>query len=241
MKDREKERLELVAENSLYDKGANAVGIRYCFRVLHRHLIDGNILEMGPAEGLMTEFLNHTSRQITCVEGSKKFCDLLVKKFPSIEVINALFEDYKPAEKYRNIVMGHVLEHVEDPVSILKMVKEWLSPGGIVFAAVPNARSLHRQAGVVMGLLDAENALNNMDRHHGHRRVFDPESFRQVFLKSDFCIEFFGGYWLKPVSMRQIEENWSDSMLEAFMILGERYPDIAGEIYIIASAKLSDS
>lgn len=129
--------------------------------------------------------------------------------------------------------MEHVLEHVEDPVFIVKTAKEWLAPGGIVFAAVLNARSLHRQAGVVMGLLNVENVLNDMDRHHRHRRVFDPESFRKVFLKSNLCIEFFGGYWLKPVSMHQIEENWTDSMIDAFMILGERHPDVAGEIYIV--------
>lgn len=44
----------------------------------------------------------------------------------------------------------------------------------------------------------------------------------------------FGGYWLKPVSNGQIEENWTGKMVEAFMKLGERYPDIAAEIYIIA-------
>jgi hypothetical protein len=32
--------------------------------------------------------------------------------------------------------------------------------------------------------------------HHGHRRVFDPESFRQCFLAAGLAIEVFGGYWL---------------------------------------------
>jgi hypothetical protein len=50
-------------------------------------------------------------------------------------------------------------------------------------------------------------------------------------------IEFFGGYWLKPLSNQQIEENWTPSMLDVFMRLGERYPDIAGEIYVVARAK----
>ena len=29
---------------------------------------------------------------------------------------------------------------------------------------------------------------------------------------------------------------WTPAMIEAFMQLGERYPDIAGEIYVLASA-----
>jgi hypothetical protein len=55
-----------------------------------------------------------------------------------------------------------------------------------------------------------------------------------VFLQAGFGIEIFGGYWLKPVSIRQIDETWTPEMLAAFMALGERYPDIAGEIYVIA-------
>ena len=43
-----------------------------------------------------------------------------------------------------------------------------------------------------------------------------------------------GGYWLKPVSNAQIEEAGNPEMLKAFMQMGERYPDIAAEIYIKA-------
>jgi hypothetical protein len=74
-----------------------------------------------------------------------------------------------------------------------------------------------------------------MDIHHGHRRVFNPESFRNVFLNSGLSVDVFGGYWMKPVSNKQIEESWTPEMLEAFMQLGERYPDIAAEIYVVAS------
>ena len=85
-----------------------------------------------------------------------------------------------------------------------------------------------------MGLLPAEDALNELDLHHGHRRVFNPESFRHCFIASGLDVEIFGGYWLKPVSNRQIEQDWTPEMLGAFMQLGERYPDIAAEIYVIA-------
>jgi hypothetical protein len=95
---------------------------------------------------------------------------------------------------------------------------------------------LHRQAAVLMGLLETEHALNEADRHHGHRRVYDPESFRRDFLRAGLSIEMFGGYWLKPVSNAQIAQSWTDDMLQAFMALGERYPDSAGEIYVVARA-----
>jgi 2-polyprenyl-3-methyl-5-hydroxy-6-metoxy-1,4-benzoquinol methylase len=131
-------------------------------------------------------------------------------------------------------VLGHVLEHVIDPVAVLKLARAWLAPGGRVLAAVPNARSVHRQAAVIMGLLPVEDAMSEADIHHGHRRIFNPETFRQVFVESGMEIEMFGGFWLKPVSNNQIEHTWTPAMLEAFMKIGERYPDIAAEIYIVA-------
>ncbi len=182
----------------------------------------------------MTGHLAGFAEKLTVVEGALTFCESLRERFPAADVVHSLFEDFKTTETFDSIILGHVLEHVEEPVSILGLVKGWLKPGGRVIAAVPNSRSLHRQAAVEMGLLPFEEAMNDADRFHGHRRIFNPETFRQVFRQAGLQIDFFGGYWLKPVSNRQVEETWSSEMVEAFITLGERYPDIAAEIYIVA-------
>lgn len=240
MKDfNEAEHLNSCASRSTYALGANAVSIRYSFKIFERFIAGRSILELGPAEGLMTELLLATGKSVTCLEGSSIFASLLREKFKknNVEIIESLFEEFNPSIKYDNIVLGHVLEHVDDPIKILSLVKKWLSPSGRVFAAVPNAQSIHRQAAVAMGLLSSESALNDSDHRNGHRRVFNPENFRGIFLESKLCIQIYGGYWLKPVSSGQIESSWTNEMLDAFMVLGERYPDIAGEIYVIASLK----
>ena len=236
----EKAHLEGISNDSLYAAGANAATIKYSFRIALRYLAGDSILEMGPAEGVMTELLSATGKSMTVVEGSALFCDRLMRRFPQIRVVHALFEEFQPEVKFDNIILGHVLEHVLDPVDILSRAKQWLKPGGRIFAAVPNARSVHRQAAVIMGLLPREDALNEMDLHHGHRRVFNPESFRSAFTQAGLRVDIFGGYWLKPVSNGQIESHWTPAMVEAFMQMGERYPDIAGEIYVLASEPLTD-
>lgn len=231
----EKAHLERISNVSLYAAGVNSVSIRYSFEVAQRYLVGDNLLEMGPAEGVMTELLAQTGKKMTLVEGSGLFCDSLRQRFPQANVVHALFEEFQPEELFDNIILGHVLEHVNDPVDVLSRVKNWLKPGtGRVFAAVPNARSIHRQSAVIMGLLPQEDSLNEMDIHHGHRRVFNPESFRCAFSQAGLKVEVFGGYWLKPLSNKQLEEDWTPEMLDAFMQLGERYPDIAGEIYVVA-------
>jgi 2-polyprenyl-3-methyl-5-hydroxy-6-metoxy-1,4-benzoquinol methylase len=228
------EHLERIASDSWYARGCNSRTIEYSFKIFTRHIRGESILELGPAEGVMTDMLAALARRFTLVEGSAKFCDDLRRRFPKAKVVRSLFEDFQTEERFDNIVLGHVLEHAADPIEILRLAKTWLSPEGRIMAAVPNARSVHRQAAVIMGLLPFEEAMNENDQHHGHRRVFTPETFRNAFLQAGLRIEIFGGYWLKPVSNRQIEETWTPEMLDGFMQLGERYPDIAGEIYVIA-------
>src|ERR1035441_7789078 len=225
----EKTRLEEISDVSLYCAGVNSTTIKYSFKIAQRHLVGDSILEMGPAEGIMTELLAATGKKLTLVEGSGLFCDSLRRRFPQSNIVHSLFEEFQSNELFDNIVLGHVLEHVEDPVDILSRAKLWLKPGmGRLFAAVPNARSVHRQAATIMGILRQEDALNEMDFHHGHRRVFNPETFRNAFSQASLRIEIFGGYWMKPLSNAQIEAFWTEEMIEAFMVLGERYPDIAG-------------
>ena len=149
----ESEKLQAISEVSTYSAGVMPTAITYSYQLLQRHMRGETVLEMGPAEGVMTERLVASGKLVTVVEGSALFCDSLRQRFPHIEVVHSLFEDYTPARRFDTVVLGHVLEHVQDPVDVLRRVKAWLAPSGCVFAAVPNSRSIHRQAAVLMGLL----------------------------------------------------------------------------------------
>jgi SAM-dependent methyltransferase len=230
----ERARLENIAADSWYGKGVNASTVAYSARVFSRFWRGDWCLELGPAEGLMTGVLAGRFPHLTIVEGALEFCRDLQARFPSATVVHSLFEEFDTAERFDTIILGHVLEHVECPVELLRHVSRFLAPGGVICSAVPNARSIHRQAAVIMGLLPTEHSMNETDLHHGHRRVYDPESFRSDFLAAGLKIRHFGGYWIKPLSNAQLEANWTPEMIDAFLQLGERYPDIAAEIYVIA-------
>lgn len=86
-----------------------------------------------------------------------------------------------------------------------------------------------------MGLLKHEKQLNDTDKINGHRRVYDMPTFQADFIKAGLKIIHSGGYWLKPLSNAQIERDWTREMIDAFLKLGEKYPDIAAEIYVVAT------
>src|SRR5580692_10101160 len=106
------EHLERIASDSWYARGCNSRTIEYSFKIFTRHIRGESILELGPAEGVMTDMLAPLARRFTLVEGSAKFCDDLRRRFPKAKVVRSLFEDFQAEEKFDNIVLGHVLEHV---------------------------------------------------------------------------------------------------------------------------------
>lgn len=228
-------RLENIAQHSIYGQGLSGVTVRYSGQLFLRYMNEGSVLELGPAEGIMTEILYPKYRNdYTVVDGSNLFINQLKLRYPDIKAFTSLFEDFVPKKKYSNIILGHVLEHVIDPVEIIKLCRDWLDDNGVILAAVPNANSIHRQAAVEMGLLKKLDDFSEKDRRHGHRRVFFRNEFIDCFTQAGCRILEHGGYWLKPLSDSQIEKDWTEDMVNAFFKLGENYPDIAGEIYVIA-------
>lgn len=235
----ELERIENSVQNGLSDRyeGVMALATTYCGGIFKKFMNQGSVLELGPANGVMTDILYPFFSDYTIVDGADFFVKNLLERYPNIKGYTSLFEEYVPKQKYDNIVLGHVLEHVEEPCRILKNCSSWLNEGGRILVAVPNANSIHRQAAVLMGLLKKENQLNETDKKNGHRRVYNLNELKSDFENAGLKILKAGGYWLKPLSNAQIDDIYNHEMIHAFLQLGEKYPEIAGEIYVIAENK----
>jgi 2-polyprenyl-3-methyl-5-hydroxy-6-metoxy-1,4-benzoquinol methylase len=226
---------ERVAQTFDYFEGVCAAAVDYSLGIVKRHLVGKRILEVGPADGHMTRGLANDF-DLTLVEPSETLCEKLRLHFPRAQVIHALVEDFVLSGRFDNILLCHLLDNVRDAEQVVRLAGSWLSSGGKIIAIVSNCESLHRQAAVQMGLLPAVNAFSERDQAQGKRRIFNPEEFRRLFSDAGLEIEVFGGYWLKPVSNRQIDQQWTPEMVDAFFALGERYPEIAAEMYIVARA-----
>lgn len=232
-----RENLDEYVENYSVQGKCMDMATEYCEKIFRRYMKEGSVLELGPAQGVMTRLLYPEYRDYTVVDGSELWIRELRNQYPEMECYCSFFEDFLPKRMYDNILLGHVLEHVDEPVEILKLCKKWLNPDAMVLCAVPNSHSLHRQAAVKMGMLEAEEQLNDKDRMVGHKRVYNLQMLCEHFDKAGYNIIKAGGYWLKPMTITQINQSWNYDMMNAFLQLGELYPDIAGEIYVIAASE----
>ena len=209
--------------------------IRFRYQTLKPHLEGPQGLELGPAEGEMTQFLVNNFETLTVVEGSEALLEQ-IPKFQNLIKVHSLFEYFKPNQKFNTIIMEHILEHVDDPVALLMKVKEWLMPGGKILIGVPNGNSIHRLVAVKMGLLKQQCELNSRDHALGHRRVYTHETLREHLSAAGLNLIEMGGVFFKPLSNQQIQENWTEDMIQGFYELGKDFPDSAAEIYAVTTS-----
>ncbi len=127
MLSKERKRVTEIARSAGYSEGVMYHTTRYCGEIFMRYMNSGSVLELGPAEGLMTDVLfPKFSDDYTVVDGADFFVESAKERHPGIKGEASLFEDYRPGRKFDNIILGHVLEHVEDPVGILKLCSTWM-------------------------------------------------------------------------------------------------------------------
>lgn len=231
----EKRRLNNISWDVNYSLGVMGLATRYCSCIFLSNMVKGSVLEVGPAEGIMTAELYPHFKNYSVLDGAEKHIELISKNFPLINCFNCLLEEFEADTKYDNIVLGHVLEHVDNPFKVLEILYTKLAVGGRLLCAVPNAESLHRTAAVMMNILESNYTLNNTDESNGHRRVYDMKSLKNEFQQVGFDIINSGGYWLKTLSNKQIDNCYTEDMNNAYMRIGELFPEVAAEIYIIAT------
>lgn len=92
----------------------------------------GSLLELGSGRGDLTVRLVEHFEQVTCVEASGiAIDDARARLGERVTFVNATLESASLDQRYQNVVFTHVLEHVDDPVVVLRRVnEEWLADGG---------------------------------------------------------------------------------------------------------------
>ena len=152
-----------------------------------------------------------------------------------VSIHHTYFEQAHFDQPFDAIEMGFMLEHVDDPGLILRRFRAFLKPTGVLFAAVPNARSLHRLLGHSAGLLTDLYALSQYDRELGHKRYFDNASISRLVEESGYAILDKVGLVLKPLTTSQLQQlSLAPGIEDALINVGYELPDICNGVLLTA-------
>jgi 2-polyprenyl-3-methyl-5-hydroxy-6-metoxy-1,4-benzoquinol methylase len=229
-------------EGRKYAYDFDTVVRRYLLRAIGPHLqAGGRTLELGCFRGDMTAQILELVPSLTVVEAASELAGLVSARFPGrVRIVVSTFEDAQLDERYDNVFLVHTLEHLDDPVGVLRRIGGWLAPGGHLFVAVPNANALSRQIAVRMGLVESNAAVTPAERAHGHRRTYSEDVLLQDVRSAGLQVRAHGGVVVKALANFQFDRALQagiidERYLDACDELARSYPDLSASLYVVCS------
>ncbi|QBF24581.1 class I SAM-dependent methyltransferase [Pseudomonas tructae] len=226
--------------DNLYDFDNEILLTWYPQRVLHHAGAARSLLELGLGHGYTTDIFSRRFERHVVLEGSPAVIDNFHSKHPECraQIIETWFEKFSTDERFDVIVMGFILEHVDDPLVILRRFREFLAPGGRMFIAVPNAEVLNRRLGQLAGLLDDVTTLSENDHLLGHQRFYTVATLSDDVAQAGCRVDRLEGIYLKPFTTRQILSLQLDrQVIEGLCTIGVDYPELSCGLFAEISAR----
>jgi SAM-dependent methyltransferase len=232
----------------LKDTKDRRYGYNFDFDVMHPFLLrsfepffrKGSVLELGSFKGEFTRHLVPYFDDISCVEASGEALEVARGRLPaSIKLHQGLLETIDLPRRYDNVVLTHVLEHLDDPVSVLRRVnKEWLTESGRLFLVCPNANAPSRQIAVKMGLLTHNAAITPAESAHGHRITYSLDTLERDAVAAGLRVVHRSGIFFKALANFQWDrllntDIISAEYLDGCYMLGQQYPDLCASIFLL--------
>lgn len=228
------------------------VGRKYAygfdFEVMHHYMIEafipllrpGSALELGSFKGDFTKRLLSLFDTVTCVEASNSAINQAKKRLTEdVRFIEGTFETLQMSEKYDNIFLTHVLEHVDDAVGVLRRINnEWLTHSGRLFLVCPNANAPSRQIAVKMGLISHNSAITPAEAEHGHRITYTLDTLERDAVAAGLKVVQRSGIFFKALANFQWDrllqtDIISKEYLDGCYALGQTYPDLCSSIFLM--------
>lgn len=223
-------------DNPFHDENVRGLArfVNYCLEFARDAQ---NYLELGIGHGITLQQLSQNFQHVVVLEGSSELVTEYTHKYPNVKVIETYFEEFESDEKFANIGMGFILEHVEDPVGILTRFKKMLAPEGRILVGVPSASSLHRLLALRAGMLADLRLLSETDLAFGHKRLWTYQDWCDLFHQTGLTIETARGLAFKPFSTGQLQQLQLDlKIVTAMDDFAADYPEFSNALFFVLSA-----
>jgi 2-polyprenyl-3-methyl-5-hydroxy-6-metoxy-1,4-benzoquinol methylase len=225
---------------NLYDFDNEILLTWYPQRIVMNSKGGSSVLELGLGHGFTTIIFSNNFDRHVVLEGSPAVIQNFKEKYPECDaqIVETYFEEFDTEEKFDVIVMGFILEHVDNPFEIINRYKKFLSPGGKIFLAVPNAEVLNRRLGHLAGMLENIETLSENDLLLGHKRYYTVSSLSAAIARAGYQIDKMEGIYLKPFTTSQILSlNLDEKVIHALCEVGVDYPELSCGILAQISAR----
>ncbi|MFT4571103.1 MAG: 2-polyprenyl-3-methyl-5-hydroxy-6-metoxy-1,4-benzoquinol methylase [Hyphomicrobiaceae bacterium] len=162
-------------------------GFRHGLRWMGEHRPPGRLLDVGPGTGI---FLFLARRDFGWEPYGVDICTASAVKAAAefdieLDTGDFLTHDY-PSGSFDAIAMLDMLEHTVEPSATLKRASELLAPGGVLYVAVPNQRSLMTvilDRWIRLGLPGAHFFLDRL-YVEPHVYYFNPQALRLAMVRA---------------------------------------------------------
>jgi len=108
-------------------------------RYIYMYIQDGTVLDVGCGNGDLLTYIRKNEFPNSFLQGieiSKRCVEMCKEK--GLNVSESSIEDFEPKERYDNIIMSDVLEHVADYKAVIRRVKRMLKTNGRLILTLPN-------------------------------------------------------------------------------------------------------
>ncbi len=153
------------------------------------------ILEFGSANGRMTKYLKEQKQCLVDIIEIDKEAGQCAAVYANKACLGAedgdingkRWQEILQGNKYDVIVFADVLEHLIDPLDVLKRSRSFLKEEGRILCSIPNIA----HASVILGLINGQFEYSDnglLDRTHIH--FFTEESFKRLANNAGYCIAY---------------------------------------------------
>lgn len=203
--------------------------------------VGDSILDIGCGVGEFTKLFTNRFKRVVGIDPAEDFIKEAQRITDGIEYIVGWGENFSLDEKFDTINMTNLLEHVDNPVTVLKNCKKHLAEDGVIIAQVPNCNSITRRLGVLMEIIPNIEDISDKERnYYGHKRVFTIDSLIHTGLDAGLHVTQIGGILYKPLPNEMLLEicrkqgkEWTSKFLKALDKFAENRADECAQIYIV--------